>query len=172
MKITKFADIPQFTSNGNWQCNFRVAEVWRWVKDQERELGGIDLDPDFQRSHVWTEAQQIAWLEFFFRGGKTGRIYFNHPGWMRDWNGTLTLVDGKQRLEAIRRFMENEIPIFGSYRREFTDKSHRFDLEICVNNLKTRRQMIQWYIDMNAGGTPHTNREIDAARALLEKEPA
>lgn len=133
----------------------------------------MDLDPDFQRDHVWTEAQQIAWLEFFFRGGKTGRtIYFNHPGWMSHWNGTLTLVDGKQRLEAIRRFLENEIPIFGSYRNEYTDKpwGPLHGLEICVNNLKTRKAVIRWYLDMNAGGTPHTSAEISKAYDLWLKE--
>jgi hypothetical protein len=173
MKITRFQDIPQFTKSGSWQCHFRFKEVWPWIERQREELGGVDLDPDFQRSHVWTEAQQVAWLEFFFRGGRTGRvIYFNHPGWMKGWKGSLTLVDGKQRLEAIRRFACNEIPIFGSLFREYTDRLSISDssLEIHVNDLKTRREMIQWYIDMNAGGTPHTDGEIQKARELLEAE--
>jgi hypothetical protein len=105
----------------------------------------------------------------FLRGGKSGRvIYFNHPGWMRDWKGTLTLIDGKQRLEAIRRFFDNEIPVFNSYWREYTDTPVmcHADLEICVNNLKTRREEIRWYLDMNAGGTPHTSSEISKAYDL------
>ena len=57
------------------------------------------------------------------RGGITGRdLYFNHPGWMRDWKGEFVMVDGKQRLEAIRRFFHNEIPAFDSLFKGFTDK--------------------------------------------------
>lgn len=173
MRYTRFRDIPQFTTAGAWQCNFDLDRVWPWIETQKQELGGIDLDPDFQRAHIWSEPQQIAWLEFFLRGGKTARvIYFNHPGWMRSWKGTLTLIDGKQRLEAIRRFVRGEIPAFGSLYSEYTDRPDivHHSLEINVNNLATRREIIQWYCDMNAGGTPHTAAEIEMARALLERE--
>ncbi len=171
--MPRFQDIPQFTREGAWQFHFNLETIWPWIQKQEEELGGVDLDPDFQRCHVWTEEQQIAWMEFHLRGGKTARvIYFNHPGWMGDWRGTLTLVDGKQRLEAIRRFFSNEIPVFGHYYRDFTDRtdSVRHNLQINVNNLKTRAEVIRWYIDMNNGGTPHTDAEIEKARLLLAAE--
>ena len=32
--------------------------------------GTIDLDPDFQRPHVWTDAQQEAFIEHVLRGGR------------------------------------------------------------------------------------------------------
>ncbi len=100
MTITKFRDIPQFTSDGNWRAEYSLANAVRtireWMDDSK-----LDIDPDFQRLHVWTESQQIAWLEFFFRGGKSGRdIYFNHPGWQRMYEGEFLLVDGKQRIQA------------------------------------------------------------------------
>lgn len=32
--------------------------------------------------YVWTEEQQIAWLEYHLRGGKSGNtIYLNNPFW-------------------------------------------------------------------------------------------
>jgi len=31
---------------------------------------GLNLDPDFQRAHVWTEDKQIAFVEFCLRGGQ------------------------------------------------------------------------------------------------------
>ena len=38
----------------------------------------VDLKPDFQREHVWTKEQQIAYLEYRFKGGRSGdTIYFN-----------------------------------------------------------------------------------------------
>ena len=39
---------------------------------------GLQLNPDFQRGHVWTEDQQVKFLEFILRGGKTGRTPFHH----------------------------------------------------------------------------------------------
>ena len=175
MKYTRFQDIPQLTRAGSWECDFDLENAWKqiqkWQADDDGG-GALDLNPDFQRAHVWTEAQQIAWLEFFLRGGKTGRVlYFNHEGWGRGYQGSFVVVDGKQRIEAIRRFIENEIPVFGSYFSEFTDRLRLVQtVKINVNDLKTRANVLQWYIEFNAGGTPHTDAEIERVRDLLEKE--
>lgn len=76
MKITRFGDIPQFTRDSNYKVNMDIRRIPDWIK--ENEGYGLQLNPRFQRGHVWTEQQQIAWLEFFLRGGKSGiEIYFN-----------------------------------------------------------------------------------------------
>jgi len=162
------------TRDGNWECDFGLDEVWNFVKKQQEDRLNLNLDPDFQRAHVWDEAKQIAWIEFILRGGKTGRVlYFNHPGWMRSFKGEMVIVDGKQRLEAIRRFCQNEIPVFGSYLKEYTDPGRLFPqntIKINVNTLQTRREVLQWYIDLNAGGVAHTSEEIEKVRKLLAEE--
>ena len=173
--MARFADIKQFTREGSWECSFEIDRVWNFIREQEKWDGAVDIDPDFQRPHRWTEAQQIAWVEFFLRGGKTGRvIYFNHPGWRGSYEGVLTLVDGKQRLEAIRRFLADEIRAFGALWSEYEDKPRSVvnNIKINVNTLATRAEVIQWYIEMNAGGTPHSEAEIEHAREILRREVA
>lgn len=34
-------------------------------------------------------------------------------------------------------------------------------IKVNVNDLKTEKEVLQWYVDMNAGGTPHTKEEIE-----------
>lgn len=46
----------------------------------------------------------------------------------------------------------------------------KLDVIINVNNLKTREEVLQWYIDFNAGGTVHSKEEIDRVKKLLEEE--
>lgn len=175
MKITRYQDIPQFTTEGNWECDFNLDGVWAQVESWQREghgMAALDINPDFQRAHVWSEHQQVAWLEFFLRGGKTGRVlYFNCTGWMRKWEGPFVIVDGKQRLEAIRRFLHDEIRVFGSRHSEFTDslRIHR-TMKLHVNDLPTRAAVLQWYLEFNTGGTPHTDAEIERVRELLKAE--
>lgn len=173
MKLTRFRDIPQITQAGSWECDFNIDSCWEQIqKWQTEKPGPLDLDPDFQRGHVWTTEQQIAWMEFILRGGKTSRvIYFNHAGWMRDWTGPFVVVDGKQRLEAVRRFLCNEIPVFGSFRREYADTlGVRHTLKFNMNDLRTRAEVLQWYCEFNSGGTPHTEEELDRVRGLLREE--
>ena len=171
--MPKFRDIPRFTRDGK----YRSDTSWDyfindWVPKHIEELN-FDMDPDFQRSHVWVESQQIRYCEFILRGGKSARdIYINHPGWMTDWNGDMVLVDGKQRIEAVRRFLHNEIKVFGHYFNEYEDRLPLLDasFSVNVNDLQTRAEVLQWYLDINAGGVVHTNEEIEKVRRLLENE--
>lgn len=171
-KIVRFRDIPQFTRDGSWQCDFDIEGAAKWVK-QEIEQEGLQLNPDFQRGHVWSEEQQIAFLEYFFKGGKSGLVvYFNKPDWhTRVEDGAyndFVCVDGLQRITAVMRFVNNEIPIFGSYYKEFVDKPRMMHtIKINVNDLKTKREVLQWYVDMNSGGTPHSTDEINRVKQMI-----
>ena len=99
-----FDEIPQFTKPGSWRADMDIETLVRridvWVKEY-----GLQLNPDFQRGHVWTEEPQRAFVEFILRGGMTGRdLYFNQPGWMVDFEGEFVCVDGLQRITALQRF--------------------------------------------------------------------
>lgn len=172
-KITRFKDIPQFTRSGSWQCDFTIESLVKFVEENIIE-SGLQLSPKFQRGHVWTEEQQIAWLEYFLRGGKSGTvIYFNCPSWhgdvAKDDYNDYVCVDGLQRITAVQRFINNEIKVFGSYYHEYEDTTRiaTHTLKINVNDLKTEEEVLRWYIDMNVGGTPHTDEEIMKVKRML-----
>lgn len=173
MKYTKFAEIPRFTRDASYAVDYPLDYLIRWIKSEEIE-SRLQLCPIFQRGHVWTEQQQIAFLEFLLRGGKTGRdLYFNCPSWHRQVKSgnynEFVCVDGLQRITAIQKFLENKIQVFRSFYYEYTDKM-RFcqdTMRVHINDLKTEEEVLQWYIDLNAGGTPHTNDEIERVRHLL-----
>ena len=174
-KITRFRDIPQFTREGNYQVDMDIRRIPEWIANEQKEMN-LQLNPKFQRGHVWTEEQQIAWLEFFLKGGKSGNVvYFNCPSWHYsvkegDYD-EYVCVDGLQRLTAICRFVNNEIKLFGSYFREYEDPRivSRYTLKVNVNDLKTEKEVLQWYVDMNAGGTPHANEEIERVKKMIKE---
>lgn len=171
MKYTRFQDIPPFIRASNYRCNVGWEYVEDWIANCNNQ--GIELDPDFQRAHVWTESQQTRYVEFVLRGGRSSRdIYFNCATWNADFNTPVYLVDGKQRLEAVRKFMRGELRAFGSLKTEYTDRLPVMECDFIfhVNNLATRAEMLQWYIDLNAGGVAHTDEEIGKVRKMLEAE--
>lgn len=170
----KFANIKQFTRSANYSVNIS----WTYLEYQLNnyaEAGNADefqMDPEFQRAHVWTQTQQTRYVEFILRGGKTGKdVYWNHPGWNSSYEGTMVLVDGKQRLEAVRKFMRNELMIFDKYRFEhFTDKPRmtKADFIFHINDLSSKEELLQWYIDLNTGGTQHTEQEIQKVKDMIK----
>ena len=163
--------IPQYIKCQGRYSNYDIDDIESmfesWSKYSE-----VILEPDFQRGRVWTDQQQIAYIEYLLSGGMSGRdIYFNQPDTWTDTNRTpYELVDGLQRLTAIRKFMNDEIIVFGKYKASSFQYFNNVKLNIHVNNLKTRREVLQWYLQMNSGGTPHTQAEIDRVKQLLEKE--
>ena len=176
IKMPRFQDIPQMTRSPNYAVNIGWDYLEDWIKDQEEKgLAPLDLNPDFQRAHVWTKAQQTAYVEFILRGGSSGRdLYFNCRGWQNNYEGPYVIVDGKQRLNAVRKFLADEIPAFGAKRSEYTDRMRISgpDFKWHVNDLKTRAQVLTWYLEFNSGGTPHTKAELDKVRKMLKDENA
>lgn len=169
MHKISYKDIPKFTRVGNYQVDVPLDGLLDAL-DRYLEKYGLEMNPDFQRGHVWTEAQQIAFVEFILCGGNTTPIYLNHPNWMNSMSkGDFVVVDGLQRLTALLRFLKNEIQVFGKYffsDFDFIDG----DLKININNLKTRKEVLKWYLEINSGGTPHTKEEIERIKSLLEIE--
>lgn len=170
----KFRDIPQMTQSGAYQVNIGWRYLPDWVECQKEEMG-LQLNPLFQRGHVWTEEQQIAYVEFVLRGGKSSRIvYFNCPSW--HWNvkpgeyNDFVCVDGLQRITAVLRFMNNEVPAFGIFCKDYEDQpTINTDLIVNINDLKTEKEVLQWYIDLNSGGTPHSTEEIRRVKDMIER---
>lgn len=138
---------------------------------------GLDLDPDFQRGHVWSKDNQIKFIEFILKGGKSPPLYFNSPCYRQSSSenklpDTIVLVDGKQRLNAILSFINNEIPVFGYYLNDFEDKVfllRHFSISYYINSLQTRKEVLQWYLELNEGHIAHSKEEIERVKVLLEK---
>jgi uncharacterized protein with ParB-like and HNH nuclease domain len=165
-----YKDIPQLTRCGNYQINVALNYLPTLLDDYKQD--DLQLEPDFQRGHVWDEEKQIRYIEFLLRGGNTNNvIYFNCPGWMGDFKGDFVLVDGLQRITACLKFLEGKLKVFGHYKHEIEGKLDRdVQLIININNLKTRKEVLQWYLDMNSGGVVHTTEELDKVKQLLSKE--
>lgn len=88
----RFRDIPQFISGGSYQVDVQMEYLIKWI-DEMIQNEGLQLCPDFQRGHVWTEEQQIKYIEFVLRGGKSGKvIYLNNPSWHRRSPLTATTI--------------------------------------------------------------------------------
>jgi len=172
-KPLRFQDVPQFTREAFYAVDVPWAYLEEHIRHADKE-DALNLDPDFQRGHVWSDDKRREFVEFVLRGGNSAKnLYFNCPGFSAGELGDYVLVDGKQRLTAARMFMRDEIKVFGGHvYSDFTDKL-RFTgpgFKWHVNDLKTRAEVLQWYLDLNTGGVVHTDDEISKVKAMLKAE--
>ena len=175
MKLAKpdFNAIPQFTRSSSYGVDVSWTYLLSHYEDHVQNYG-LEINPDFQRGHVWDATKQIKFVEFVLRGGRSAKqLQFNCVGWQHsDDLGEYVLVDGLQRLTAAIRFMKNEIPAFGYKFKEFSGnlRIHSPSFRWNVNDLDTRAEVLTWYLELNSGGVVHTDDELDRVRTLLEAE--
>jgi uncharacterized protein with ParB-like and HNH nuclease domain len=145
MKFQNIPQVPKSYYSTTIPLNGLIDNLEHYRESQEKLGYKFELNPDFQRGYVWTEQQQINYLEWIFRGGLSGRdIYFNHPKWMGSFKADMVCMDGLQRLTACIKFLNNEVPIFDTYFADFEDKIHHEpNLIFHVFNLPTRKDILK-----------------------------
>jgi hypothetical protein len=173
------------------RCSYRVDVPLGTVEDTlasfendaRSRKGTLELNPDFQRGHVWSQDKQVSYLENLFRGVAPRNIRFNCAGWYPgeqkpgDLNpGDIVCMDGLQRLTAARDFLAGKITIFGGQTREDLAGTSfdvsRFgagwNLSVEMFQIATRADLLQFYLDINTGGVVHSEEELSRVKGLLE----
>lgn len=148
--------------------NMFVDTIEEFIKEDN-----LNLYPDFQRGRVWTIKQQESFCEFVMKRGHPGRILFNHPGWLSTFTGQMVCVDGLQRITALQLMISDQLKIFGSYLSVYEDKDkfgRIISIPIGINSLQTKSEVLEWYLQLNSTGTPHTELEIERVKRILEDE--
>lgn len=150
----------------------------KWLKGNEEDPDiKLELNPDFQRGHVWLPKQQERYIEHILKGGISGReVYFNCPNYMWEIKPNCDLphmvcVDGLQRITAVRSFLRGEVKAFGHYVYEYEPNlvsSHRYGFNVRINDLQTKKEVLEWYLELNSGGTVHTDDELNRVRNMLQ----
>lgn len=128
------------------------------LSDGERQLGRFVLPP-FQRPPVWTEAQQIRFVESCWLGLPIGAIVFNQPN---DYSSRTDqwLLDGQQRTTAIYAYMDDAFPVFGYRFSELTEVDHRkwswsTAFPTLITCLTDEAELEEVYDRLAYGGTAH-----------------
>ncbi|HAT2580635.1 TPA: DUF262 domain-containing protein [Aeromonas hydrophila] len=164
-----------------WESHFRFSRIEEALGDLATDYGGLELNPDFQRGHVWSEAQQVHYIENAVRGviASSGLvIQFNCPNWNHDnpldeLPDGFQCLDGLQRLTAITRFNRGEIQPFGLHVDQL--KQTRFspsdmNVRVAVHCYTRKRDLLEHYLAINAGGTPHNAEEIARVKSMISVE--
>lgn len=167
----EYNDIKKFPES-NYSIDVPIKEVPLTLKKWNSEESPLILSPEFQRGYVWNTEQQIAYCEYLFRGGRSGKdIFFNCSSWMGKFDTPIECVDGQQRLGSIIALLEDRIKIFGVKYSDiksipvFTGPSLKF--HVC--NIQDRKELIEWYIAMNTAGSVHTAKDLIPAYEELKK---
>ena len=128
--------------------------------------------PAWQRPEVWDEARKRRFIEGIFLGLGTGYYVVHQPDWdesgarpMAGW-----LIDGQQRLGALRDFVCHGLPIFDDVRWDDLSAAQRRRfmstnfpcIELAYQDDEHRLREI--YDRLNFGGVAHSQADRERAR--------
>lgn len=182
IKTAKLSKIVKPVTDSLYEVDVSWNSLDWQIESFSKDYGGVDLNPDYQRGHVWTELQQQRFIEASMRKvlpSSAFLIQLNCPNWNENYTkGDLPLgmqcIDGLQRLTAVKGYLAGDVKPFGMHIREFDGSSFmcrgltgpaRF--RIAMYGFTKKREVLEHYLAHNTGGTPHSDDELDRVREML-----
>ncbi|WP_034340722.1 DUF262 domain-containing protein [Deinococcus misasensis] len=122
---------------------------------------GLKL-PHFQRAFVWTQEQQVCFMESCWLELDIGRFVITESPDADEYDNLI--IDGQQRLTTLQRYLNNEFPVYGLLWKELTRNEKRRMDRVHASTLVISKPMNEpflreLYNRLNFSGTPHQQHE-------------
>jgi hypothetical protein len=139
----------------------------------------------YQRDFVWTIEQKQLFIESMYKRINCGMIIVRKHDYedikkeFKKGNYDISfydIVDGKQRLNAIHSFINNEFPdLHGNYFNDFSEDAIRSFSRILniayaeMNGNTTDKSVINTFLNVNFTGVPMSKEHIEYVQKINEK---
>ena len=165
-----------------YSVDVAIKRLEAFLAGQDAQLqtvgGGLEMEPDFQRGHVWSQDQRSRYVESVLRGQAPTRLLFNSPNYVGSHGSVggdlprnvMQCVDGLQRTAALIGYAQGHVKAFGRTAADFESGpfgAGRLRVQFVVYQFEFRNDLLQFYLDINGGGVVHTQEELDRVRALM-----
>ena len=130
------------------------------------ERGAFDYNAPYQRPYVWKKKQQQEFLSTCVSGFPIGTIAIaKHTDWLARDTPWLEVVDGKQRLMTLEKFITGEIPIilkgipiwWRTLNRSEQLAFGRPYLPLLTMENASKKEILDYFIAVNFTGVPQSN---------------
>lgn len=141
----------------------------------KNEEGNINLSPEYQRDFVWTLKQKQEYIMALFKSRAEIR-----PVFIQEFDGEnekFEVVDGKQRLNSIFGFINDEFSLedgtfFSQLSEKDVKKILRFNVEytrfISFTDKIPYDFKLELFLELNAKGTQMSKEQINKVKKMTE----
>lgn len=150
------------------QTNRPMDVIKHWNND-----GQLLLSPSYQRGDVWGTKRQANLIRSILLGVPIPSIIINDR-WQGGWGETIAVIDGKQRITAILKFLLGELKVPGAWFGLPDDLVSFLDLEVpeqrrfkntpvafSEGSLKSIEQEQEVFDLVNFGGIPQAESDSE-----------
>lgn len=162
--------VEQFSNNKYYPLTYQQRDIGSLISMVYSEYG-FDFDPDYQRELVWNIEDKISLIDSIMAKRDIGKFVLNH----REWHETKPLteiIDGKQRLTAIKEFYEDQF----KYRGKFFSELHPRDkntfenkaVSVALLDNATYEEILETFVAVNTTGKPQDVDHLNKVKTELE----
>jgi hypothetical protein len=132
----------------------------------------LDMEPDYQRGHIWTLEDKVALIDSVFNDIEIGKFVFIFTGYNKDSN--YEILDGKQRLTALIEFYEGRFKYKGKTYYELNRRDQAMFLRFHISYARTdepisNEMKYRYFLRLNTRGKEQDPKHIEYVKSLLEK---
>lgn len=130
----------------------------------------VDFCPDYQRDFVWDEKDKEALIDSVFNNIDIGKFVFIDKGYCNDL--LYEILDGKQRLSALKDFYENKFTYKGLYFNELSKKEQdyfeSYYVSVAEVSDSSREQILKYFLMLNRQGRIMSQEQLKKVEKMLE----
>jgi len=136
----------------------------------------VNLNPDYQRDHVWTPEQKRLFVGAMLENSRAiPPFWFNWTN-KEFKHSDSEIVDGKQRLNALVDWLRGKIKAkcpcgVEVHYNDLTEIDHRNISSGVLMDWNfvdlDQKEVMEFYLRLNSGGTIHTEQELNKVKDLL-----
>lgn len=177
----RLSKIIPYHEGSNYIVDYGLGSLERVFNKYADDYGSFEYNPDFQRGHVWSLDQQIAYIESLamnILSAQQKTITLNCPEFSRNFKDKdsdldgFVIIDGLQRAAACIDFYNGKFKIFGSlYYDDLLMSKYslkRVTMKIQVYSYQYKSEVLEHYLLFNRGGVVHSDSEIRRVEVMLE----
>lgn len=133
---------------------------------------GIDDQMEYQRELVWELEDKVALIDSVFKNIDIGKFCLIHLDYKPN-SPSYEILDGKQRLNALKEFYESRFQYKGKFYHELSkrdrNKFENFSISWGETRNLTEEQKYRYFLRLNTQGKPQSKDHINKVKELLEK---
>ena len=169
MKIsTKECDIP---IGKRIYINFHQQSIYSLLNKYFNDRG-IDMNPTYQRGIVWTDKQREELLDSIFNRIDIGKFVFIQNKYVPG-GYSWTVLDGKQKINALVDFYQDKFPYKGYYyselgfERQHLITDHSISVGMLDESYADENTILEYFIRLNSTGTPMDKKHLEFVKTLI-----
>lgn len=164
-------EVEKYTDDKYYPLSYQQRDIYGLLVMLYSEYG-FDFDPDYQRDHVWELEDKVDLIDSILAKRDIGKFVINHRPW-HDTEPLNEVIDGKQRLSAIKEFYEDGFRYKGKLFSELHPRDRAtFEgkaVAVAITNELNRTEILKIFLAVNTTGRPQCLDHLENVKKLLEE---